>query len=187
MGGGGGIKVEDLSCSVSCDLSQRLILSHKFLYGLKKKNLSNYPNMNIPVCPCRIYPYPHCWINRCHWWCHRCQIRGTNAANSNPQPLLVIRPPSSRNIPLVVIIFSQCMLVTRVIRVEKRGNKTWTHQCPWQIIVNLICKLLASDFNWCSYSASLILFYGSKWIKIQLYLLYHVTSAGFRDLNLHFF
>lgn len=31
-GGGGGIKVEDLSCSVSCDLSQRLILSHKFLY-----------------------------------------------------------------------------------------------------------------------------------------------------------
>lgn len=36
-GGGGGIKVEDLSCSVSCDLSQRLILSHKFLYELKKK------------------------------------------------------------------------------------------------------------------------------------------------------
>lgn len=153
------------------------------IYELKKKNLSNYPNMNIPVCPCRIYPYPHCWINRCHWWCHRCQIRGTNAANSNPQPLLVIRPPSSRNIPLVVIIFLQFTQVTRVIRVEKRGNKTWTHHCPWQIIVNLICKLLASDFNWCSFSASLILFYESKWINIQLYLLYHVTSAGFRDLN----
>lgn len=141
--------------------------------------------MNIPVCPCRIYPYPHCWINRCHWWCHRCRIRGTNAANSNPQPLLVIHPPSSRNIPLVVIICFQFMQVTTVFWVENRGNKTQTHHCTWQIKVNLICKLLAKDFNWCSYISAL--FYGSKGIKSQLYLLYHVTSTGFRDLKLLFF
>lgn len=50
--GGGGIKVEDLSCSVSCDLSQRLILSHKFLYELKKKKfvkLSKYEHTSLSM------------------------------------------------------------------------------------------------------------------------------------------
>lgn len=51
-GGGGVIKVEDLSCSVSCDLSQRLILSHKFLYELKKKKivkLSKYEHTSLSM------------------------------------------------------------------------------------------------------------------------------------------